>query len=165
MRGRGWVFGDDLSTDSAVMPLPEARQTHDPKLLKAHIMTGVDPDFPRRARPGDIIVAGRNFGHGNPHVWGYEAIREAGLGILAESMARGGLRNAVTAGVLFLPAVKDITSKVSPGDELEVNFRTGGIKNITTGESIQAEPLPEPLQEIIAAGGQEGYIRQKFARK
>ncbi|MFH1169569.1 MAG: 3-isopropylmalate dehydratase [Chloroflexota bacterium] len=165
MKGRCWKFGDNLSTDGAVMPLPEARKSHDPQVLKDYIMTGVDPGFPGRARRGDIIVSGKNFGHGNPHVWGYNAIREAGLGIIAESMARGGLRNAVTAGVLFLPAATGITKKVNQGDELEVNFRTGEIKDITSGETIRTEPLPEPLLEIIAAGGQEGFIKQKFARK
>ena len=163
MKGKCWKFGDNLSTDAAVLPLTVARKSHDPKVLKDYVMTGVDPEFPKHVRPGDIIVAGKNFGHGNPHVWGYHAIREHGIGLVVESIARGGLRNAVTAGVPFLPAAKDITKKVNQGDELEVNFRTGEIKNLTTGELIRTEPLPELILEIIEAGGETGFLKKKLA--
>ena len=165
MKGKCWKFGDNLSTDAAVLPRTETRKSHDPKVLKDYVMTGVDPEFPKHIHPGDIIVAGKRFGHGNPHVWGYYAIKELGIGLVVESMARGGFRNAVTAGVPFLPAAENITKKVNQGDELEVNFRTGEIKNLTTGELIRTEPLPELILEIIAAGGQEGFLKKKFALK
>jgi 3-isopropylmalate/(R)-2-methylmalate dehydratase small subunit len=138
-------------------------KSHDPKVLKEHVMTGVDPDFPKKAKPGDIIVAGKNFGHGNPHVWGYQAMRELGLGLVVEFMSRGGFRNAVAAGLPFLPEARGITDKVNQGDELEVDFSTGEIRNLTTGELIKAEPLAPPLLEIIAAGGQKRYLKKKFA--
>ena len=161
MKGRCWKFGDNLSTDAAVLPWPVTMKSHDPKVLKDYVMTGEDPEFPRKARPGDIIVAGKNFGDGNPHVWGYQAIRELGLGLVVEFMSRGGLRNAVTAGLHFLPETEGITGKVNQGDELEVNFTTGEIKDITTGELIKTEPLPESVLEIIEAGGQLGYLKKR----
>jgi len=163
MKGRCWKFGDNLSTDAAVLPLPIARKSHDPKVLKDYVMTGVDPEFPKYVCPGDIIVAGKNFGNGNPHVWGYYAIKELGIGIVVESMARGGFRNAVTAGVPFLPSAQDITKKVNQGDELRVNFRTGEIKNLTSGELLKTEPLPKLILEIIEAGGQENFLKIKLA--
>lgn len=159
LRGRCWKFGDNLGTDSAILPLSIQLKTHDPKVLKDHVLTQVDSDFPKKVRPGDIIVAGRNFGHGNPHVWGYHGIRELGLGIIAEYMARGAVRNAVTAGVLFIPEVKGITTKVNHSDELEVNFKTGEIKNLTADSVIKAEPLPDFILAIIEAGGEEEFLR------
>ena len=161
MKGRCWKFGDNLSTDAAVLPWPLTMKSHEPKVLKDYVMTGVDPEFPQKARPGDIIVAGKNFGHGNPHVWGYQAMRELGLGLVVEFMARGGLRNAVAAGVPVIPAAEGITGKVNQGDELEVNFTTGEIKNLTTGELIKTDPLPEAVVEIIESGGQLGYLKKK----
>jgi 3-isopropylmalate/(R)-2-methylmalate dehydratase small subunit len=134
-------------------------------VLKDYIMTGVAPEFPRQVSPGDIIVAGKNFGHGNPHIWGYHTLRELGIGLVVESMARGGFRLAVVAGVPFLLATRDITRKVNQGDELEVNFRTGDIKNLTSGELIKTESLPEFILEIIEVGGQAGYLARKLAPK
>ena len=87
-------------------------------------------------------------------------MRELGLGLVVEFMARGGLRNAVTAGLPFLPAAAGITGKIKQGDELAVNFTTGEIKNLTTDELIKTEPLPRPLLEIIEAGGQKGYLKK-----
>ncbi len=166
MKGRCWKFGDNLGIDSAVMPLRLTRELgHDPKVLKKFVMAGVDPEFHKNVRRGDIIVAGKRFGHGNPHIFGYFAIKELGIGLVVESIARGAYRNAVTAGLPFLPNAEDITEKVKEGDELEVNFKTGEIKDLTTGESIKTEPLPEFILEIIEAGGQEGYLRKKLAPK
>lgn len=165
LKGKCWKFGDNLATDAEVLPLPIAQKNHDPKVLKNYVMSGVDPEFPKHVRAGDIIVAGKNFGHGNPHVWGYYAIKELGIGIIAEFMARGSFRNAVTAGVPFIPTAEGITKKINQGDELEVNFSTGEIKNLTSGEIIRTEPLPEPILEIIRAGGQEGFLKKNFAHK
>ena len=92
-------------------------------------------------------------------------MKDLGIGLVVESFARGGFRNAVTAGVLFLPAAKDITKKVNQGDELEINFKTGEIKDITTGEILSTDPLPESILGIIEAGGQDSYLKKKLAPK
>ena len=165
LKGKCWKFGDNLSTDVAVLPLSVVKELgRDAKVLKDYVLSSIAPQFPKQVRPGDIIVAGKRFGHGNPHVWGYQALKELGVGLIVESIARGGFRNAVTAGVPFLPAVKGITKKVSQGDELEVNFKTGEIKNLTTSELIKTEHLDAPILEIIEAGGQQGFLKKKFAR-
>jgi 3-isopropylmalate/(R)-2-methylmalate dehydratase small subunit len=162
LQGRCWKFGDNIGTDSAILPMFIQLKTHDPKILKEYVMTQLDPDFPKKVRPGDIIVAGKNFGHGNPHIWGYHGIRELGLGLITEYMARGGFRNAVTAGVLFIPEVKNVSIMLNEGDQLEVDFKSGEIQNITMGTFIRAQPLPELILEIIEAGGEENFIRKKF---
>ena len=167
MQGRCWVFGDNLGTHAEILPVPISvlltRDSHDPKVLKDYLMTGVDPDFPRKVQKGDFIVAGKNFGHGNPHLWGYLTMKELGIGLIAESMARGGYRLAAVAGVSFLTPVAGITGKVKTGDRLEVDFETGEIKDLTSGQAFQAEPLPGHLLDIIRAGGQDGYLRRKLA--
>ncbi len=165
LKGKCWKFGDNLSTDADVLPFTVVKELgRNVKVLKEHVLATVNPEFAKQARPGDIIVAGKRFGHGHPHIWGYQALNALGAGLIAESIARGGFRNAVTAGVPFLPAVDGITKKVNQGDELEVNFRTGEVKNLTTGELIKTEPLPKPILEIIEAGGQQGFLEKKFAR-
>ena len=161
MKGKCWKFGDNLSTDGDI--LPRRMIDRDAQSFKDYLMTGVDPEFPKKVQPGDIIVAGKRFGHGNPHRWGFLAMKEIGVGLIAESVARGSYRNSVTYGVPLLPAVEDITKKVNQGDELEVNFRTGEIKDLTTGKIITTEPLPEPLLEIIEAGGQVAFLKRKLA--
>ena len=167
MKGKCWKFGDDLGNDAEILPVPISilisKKSNDPMELKDYIMTGANPDFPKQVQPGDIIVAGKNFGNGNPHLWGYQVIKALGIGLITESIARGSYRLAVFAGVSFLPAAEDITKKVNQGDKLEVNFRTGEIKNLSTGELIKTEPLPEFMLEIIEAGGQEGYLKTKQA--
>ena len=161
MKGKCWKFGDNLSTDGDI--LPRRMIDRDAQSFKDYLMTGVDPEFPKKVQPGDIIVAGKRFGHGNPHRWGFLAMKEIGIGLIAESVARGSYRNAVKVGVPFLPAAEDITRKVNQGNELEVNFRTGEIKDLTTGKIITTEPLPEPLLEIIEAGGQVAFLKRKLA--
>ena len=166
LKGKCWKFGDNLTTDVAVYPIHTTRGLgYTPDVLKKFVMTGIDPEFPEKVRAGDIIVAGKNFGQGNPHVWGFYGMKAHGIGLIVESFARGGFRNAVTAGVPFLPAAEDITSEVNQGDELEVNFRTGQINNLTSGKVIKTEPLPEALLEIIEAGGEEKLLEKKLANK
>ncbi len=146
LKGKCWKFGDNLSNDVHILPIEAVRKLgRDMKVFKENVMTGVAPEFPKKARPGDIIVAGKRFGHGNIHIWGYHALKELGVGLVVESIARGGFRNTVAAGVPLLPAVAGITKKVSQGDELEVNFKTGEIHNLTTGERVKTDPLPAPL--------------------
>ncbi len=166
LKGKCWKFGDNLSNDVHILPLEEVRKLgRDIEVFKKYVMTGVAPEFPGKVRPGDIIVAGKRFGHGNIHIWGYHALKAYGVGLIVESMARGGFRNAIAAGLPVLSAAEGITGKVSQGDQLEVDFKTGEIHNLTTGERIKTEPLPRPLLEIVEAGGQQEYLQKKFASR
>ena len=164
-RGKCWKFGDNLGIDGDVMPLRFALERElDPEVLKPHLMAGVDPDFPNKVSPGDIIVAGRRFGQGNPHIQGFLGIMGHGLGLVAESIPRGSFRNAINAGLPFLTDCAGVTGDVETGDDLEVNFQTGEFRNLTRDITRQFQPLDAQLQAIIEAGGWRAALEQRIAR-
>lgn len=164
-RGRCWHFGDNLGIDGAIMPLRFAlsRET-DPMVLRDFLMSEIDPDFSKKVKPGDIIVAGRRFGQGNPHIQGFIGIRSHGLGLVAESIPRGSFRNAINAGVPFLAPCPDVTSTCETGDEMEVNFATGVVRNLTRGDEHSYAPIEPELRDIVAIGGWEAHVKNRLAR-
>lgn len=164
-RGTCWRFGDDLGIDGAIMPLRFAlsRET-DPMVLRQHLMAEIDPTFADKVKSGDIIVAGRRFGQGNPHIQGFLGIRGHGLGLLAHSIPRGSFRNAINAGVPFLAPCPNITSLCDTGDDLEVNFATGLVRNLTRGREHEFAPIEAELRNIIAIGGWKEHVKQRLAR-
>ena len=164
-RGRCWKFGDNLGIDGAIMPLRFAlsRET-DPIVLRDFLMSEVDPDFPKKVKPGDIIVAGRRFGQGNPHIQGFLGIRGHGLGLVAETIPRGSFRNAINAGVPFLAPCEGVTRTCETGDELEVDFSTGQLRNITRNEQHQFAPIEPELRAIVAVGGWKEHVKRRVAQ-
>ncbi len=153
-KGKCWKFGDNLGIDGDVMPLRFALERElDKTILKEHLMSGIDPDFPKKVSPGDIIVAGKRFGQGNPHIQGFLGIVGHGLGLVVESIPRGSFRNAINAGLPFLTGCLGVGEDVSTGDDLEVNFLTGEFKNLSSNVEHQYTPLDAKLREIIEAGG------------
>lgn len=163
-RGRCWKFGDNVGIDGDMMPLEFAlKRELDPAVLGPHLMTGIDPDFPKKVRPGDLIVAGRRFAQGNPHIQGLIGIRAHGLGLVVESIPRGSFRNAVNAGVPFLPACPGVTARAETGDELEVDFEHGHVRNLTSGLEMHFPPLDPALLAIIALGGWRAHLAQRVA--
>ena len=163
-RGRCWKFGDNLGIDGDIMPLRFAleRET-DPMVLRDFLMSGVDPDFAKKVAPGDIIVGGKRFGQGNPHIQGFLGIRGHGLGLVAESIPRGSFRNAINAGLPFLSGATGVTALCETGDQLEVNFETGRFRNVTRGTESAYPPLPAELLAIIAVGGWKEHFRRRLA--
>jgi 3-isopropylmalate/(R)-2-methylmalate dehydratase small subunit len=163
-RGRCWQFGDDLGIDGAIMPLRFAlsRET-DPLVLREHLMAEIDPLFANKVKPGDIIVAGRRFGQGNPHIQGFLGIRGHGLGLMAESIPRGSYRNAINAGVPFLAPCANIRDLCATGDERDGNFATGSVVNLTRGQQHHFVPIEPELREIIAVGGWKEHVRRRLA--
>jgi len=161
--GRCWKFADNLGIDSDIMPLrfALARETR-PEVLREHVMEAIEPEFHRKVAPGDIIVAGKRFGQGNPHIYGFIGIHALGLGLVVESIPRGSYRNAINAGLPFLPRCPDVLAEVSEGDQLRVNFTTGEFSNVTRGSTRTYDPLDASLLEIIAAGGWEPTLRRKL---
>ena len=165
IEGRVWKFGDNILNDGEVTSVEMLRGgIFDAAVLAASCMTGIDPDFPKKARAGDIIVAGRNFGKGQNHITGPLAIKGLGLGVITESMSRPFFRQAVVAGLLMLPFVPGIGAHVSEGDLLTVDFKSGSIRNQTTGLEIQADPPPELIVEFLEAGGERAWLQQKFGK-
>lgn len=163
-RGRCWKFSDNIGIDGDMMPLEFAlKRELDPAVLGPHLMSGVDPDFVKKARPGDIIVAGKRFAQGNPHIQGFIGIRANQLGLVAESIPRGSFRNAVNAGVPFLTNCAGVTALVETGDEIEVNFERGLFVNHTRSLSRQFVPLESQLLEIIAIGGWRAHLERRVA--
>jgi 3-isopropylmalate/(R)-2-methylmalate dehydratase small subunit len=163
--GGAWVFGDDIGVDGDLMPLKFAltRET-DPEILRQHLFAGVDPEFPRKYRPGDIIVGGRRFAQGNPHIQGLLGLQGAGLALVAESIPNGSLRNCVNAGLPTLPACAGIRDQVQTGDRLRVDFSTGEVRNLSSGWSTTYEPLKQQLRDIIAIGGWREHFRRRLGR-
>lgn len=164
-RGKCWRFGDNLGIDGDVMPLRFALERElDPAVLCPHLMAGVDPDFPGKVSPGDIIIAGKRFGQGNPHIQGFLGIAGHGLGLMAESIPRGSFRNAINAGLPFLTGCEDVTGMVETGDDLEVDFETGAFANLSRGMTRQFQPLDSQLRAIIEAGGWRASLEGRIAR-
>jgi 3-isopropylmalate/(R)-2-methylmalate dehydratase small subunit len=164
-RGRCWRFGDNVCNDGDMVPFHFviAREQR-PQVLKDFAMTGLDPDFPKKARPGDIVVAGRRFAHGNAHIQAFIALKGLGLSVAVESIPRGSLRNAVNAGVLILPACTGITREVETGDELQIDFASGRTTNFSRKWERTYPTLPTALLEIVARGGWEQNFRARLAQ-
>jgi 3-isopropylmalate/(R)-2-methylmalate dehydratase small subunit len=162
-KGRAWAFGDDIPNDEGIMPLRMVRQQeYDPVALAKCCFEQVNASFAPNAKPEDFVVAGRNFGYGNPHIQGFLGLKGVGVGVLAESMSRGPLRACVNAGVPVL-VVPGISTFALEGDELVVDFLTGVIANRTRGGELRAEPLAEVMREIVECGGGIGYMKKRLA--
>ena len=157
IQGRCWKFGDNLSLDDDILEFSKVFvggvRVSDPNYLKRHVFTNLIPDFPERAKPGDIVVAGKRFGQGNPHIYGLLGMAGLGLGLIAESVPHFTYRMIVAAGLPTLPFFNDIGAFVEDGDELRVNFRTGEVENLSRGVRCESDPLPGALREIIETGG------------
>lgn len=157
IKGRVWKFGNDIDTD-VIIPGKYLR-TKDMQVFAAHAMEGIDPGFSKKAKPGDIIVAGDNFGCGSSREQAPLALKHAGIAcIVAKSFARIFFRNAINIGVSVLECPD--TDKINDGDELEVDLATGVIVNKTKGETFQATPLPDFVREIVDEGGLIKYTRK-----
>ena len=136
----------------------------DAKDIVPHLFAETDPGFHERCKPGDIIVAGRNFGMG-PKMNGYIAMQALGLGIVCESMPHLAYRAALGAGVRTLTDCPSLLDMVDNGDELEVNFSSGLFVNHTRGITREYPPMPEALQEVVALGGNRGWLQQWWASR
>lgn len=153
--GKIWKFGGNVDTD-LIIPA-RYLNTSDPKELAKHVMEDADPEFSKKVKPGDIIVAGENFGCGSSREHAPIAIKAAGVTcVIAPFFARIFYRNAFNMGLPILEC-EGAANEASTGDELTVDFSTGVIKNQTKGKTYQASPIPPFMQELIAAGGLMNY--------
>jgi 3-isopropylmalate/(R)-2-methylmalate dehydratase small subunit len=163
-RGRAWVFGDDVPNDNGFMPIGFVRsQQYDPAILAKHCFADLDPTLAPRIAAGDILVGGKNFGRGNPHVQGFLGLKGLGVAVLAQSMSRGPLRACVNAGVPVLAPAPDLPGFAETGDILAVDFANGTVVNETRGSRLDLPPLPPLMREIIGAGGGIGFMKQRLA--
>ncbi len=157
--GKAHRFGDDIDTD-AIIPA-RYLNTSDPAELAKHCMEDADPDFMRKMKAGDVIVADKNFGCGSSREHAPISIKAAGVScVIAKSFARIFYRNSFNMALPILECA-EATEGISAGDELEIDTDTGVIVNKTTGKSYQAQPIPPFMQELIAAGGLMEYVKVK----
>ncbi len=159
IKGRVWKFGDDINTDEII----PARflNTTDPKELGQHCMAGIDEEFVKKAKKGDIIVAGKNFGCGSSREHAPVSIKGAGLScVIAESFARIFFRNAINIGlpIIELPGA---SKEIDEGDELEIDLEKGLVKNKSKRKEYKISKFPEFMQEIINAGGLLEWVSAK----
>jgi 3-isopropylmalate/(R)-2-methylmalate dehydratase small subunit len=163
--GRCWKFGDSLAVDADLTKKEFAsiRETR-LEVLRDYVMCGIDPDFPKKVAPHDIVVAGRRFAQGNPHIQGLLGLKALELGFVVESIPRGSFRNAINAGVPFLTGCIGVTSECETGDELRVDFATGVFENLTRNRRIVYQPLPPQLLDTIAIGGWQPMVMRRIAQ-
>jgi len=161
MKGQALLYKKDHINTDEIIPA-RYLNTADEKELAKHAMEDIDTNFVNKVQPGDIIVAGNDFGCGSSREHAVLALRGAGIhAVIAKSFARIFFRNAINNGFLAIQA--DLADEVNEGDALEINVSKGEITNLTNNRKYTFKPLPEFLMEIINSGGLLKYISQKHA--
>ena len=159
-QGRVWKYGDNVDTD-AIIPA-RYLSVSSPEELAAHCMEDLDRDFAAQVRPGDVIVAGANFGCGSSREHAPLAIKGAGVSlVVAESFARIFFRNAINIGLPILECPEAVAN-TEAGHTLWADLSQGVVTNTDTGQFFQAEPYPPFLVDLIEAGGLIPYTRRKL---
>ncbi len=157
LKGRAFKFGDSISTDHIIPGRLAPLRSNLPELAK-HVLEDADPTFASKVKPGDFIAAGSNFGLGSSREHAPLVIKMAGVSaILAKSVARIFFRNAINLG---LPVLICDTDKINDGDELEIDLAAGTVKNITNGNQLTFNKLPEVMLHILDEGGLIPYIKK-----
>jgi 3-isopropylmalate/(R)-2-methylmalate dehydratase small subunit len=161
LAGRAWTFGDNIDTDvlapGAYMKLPVEQAAK-------HCLEAVDPQFAQQVRPGDIVVAGANFGLGSSREQAAQALKVLGVGaVLARGFARIFYRNAINLGLpaLFFPEAGEITAQ----DRLEIDLLQGEVRNLTTQKTYRVEPVPQHLLQLLQDGGLMPHLLKKLGRQ
>ena len=155
--GKVWKFGDDINTD-LVIPGFAVMWTLDEQL--PHCFSANRPGWVDEVRPGDVLIAGRNFGVGSARPIG-DVLKGNGIsGVVADSFNGLGLRNCINAGLPSLPCT-GILDAFDEGDTAEVDWTTGDVRNITKNTELRGNPIPEALRDIVQHGGVEAVLRSE----
>ncbi len=160
MRGKVWKFGDNVDTDLIIAA--RYLNTSEPSELAKHVMEDADPEFVSKMEPGDIIVAGENFGCGSSREHAPIALKAAGIAaVIAPTFARIFYRNAFNMGlpIFELPEAAEINE----GDIVRIDMEKGEVIDETTGKSYRFVPIPEFMQELVDAGGLIQYAKKELA--
>ena len=153
MKTHGHVFKYPDNVDTDVIIPARYLNTSDAQELAKHCMEDIDAEYVNRVRPGDVMVAGWNFGCGSSREHAPLVIKTCSTGcVIAKSFARIFYRNAINIGMPILEC-QQAAEEIQPGDEVSVDFDTGIITDITTGKTYQAAPFPPFIQNIIESGG------------
>ena len=162
LEGRVWKFGSDIDTD-AIIP---ARYLNlvDADQLARHTMEDERPEFIKEVKPGDILVAGKNFGCGSSREHAPLALKFAGIScIIAKSFARIFYRNGFNQGVPLFES-SEAAEAIQDGDQVRVDMSTGEIENLTRKTKVFAKPIPLFMQELINDGGLIPHLQKKGGR-
>ena len=157
MRGKVFKFGDNISTDHIIPGRWLHLRSNLPELAK-HVLEDVDPDFLSNVKPGDFIVAGKNFGLGSSREHAPLVIKMAGVkAILAKSAARIFFRNATNLG---LPVLICDTDQIDGGDDLEIDLAESKVRDLTNGNQLSFGNIPDVMLHILEEGGLLPYIKK-----
>lgn len=163
MEGNAWIFGDNVDTD-AIIPARYLSAV-EPSELARHCMEDANPDFARMVRPGDLVVAGSNFGCGSSREHAPLALKGAGIScVVAQSFARIFYRNALNIGLPILECPGNLSRLISTGDRLKVDLEKGKIIVPGNRQTFQAVPFPPFMQELIRRGGLIEYTKSRLQR-
>ncbi len=162
MRGRAWKFGDSVDTSQLAKG---GSQIADDEDMKGNCLRALRPEFSQQVKEGDLLVAGKNFGCGSSRQTAVQALQACGIhAVLAESVARIYRRNSIA---LALPtfAVPGITELVNDGDQLEVDYDAGVVRNVTTNRELPIARFPGSVEQIYELGGISQVIVKKLASR
>ena len=161
-RGKVWKYGDDVNTD-VIFPGKYTYTVTDRKEMAAHALEDLDPAFAKQVQPGDIIVAGRNFGCGSSREQAASCLKEAGVGaVLASSFARIFFRNAINEGLPLVECPAAIAA-IEAGQEIAIDFERGEVE--ANGVTYRFPGLPESVMGIVREGGLIPYTRKMIAAR
>lgn len=158
LKGKAFKYGDNVDTD-VIIPA-RYLNTSDPDELASHCMEDIDADFCDEVKPGDLIVAGENFGCGSSREHAPISIKASGISaVIARSFARIFFRNALNIGLPLLEST-EAADAIAKGDMVEIDLTAGEIRDITTGQVFKSSPYPEFMQKLVEAGGLVEMTRQ-----
>lgn len=156
--GKVWRYGDNVDTD-VIIPA-RYLNTADPKELAVHCMEDIDTTFAGQVRPGDIVVADRNFGCGSSREHAPVAIKASGITcVVASSFARIFYRNAINIGLPLVELGEEVKN-IKAGHALRIDLAQGILENTSTGQTFKVQPLPGFIRDIAQAGGLINYIKE-----
>jgi len=161
-KGRVWKYGDNVNTD-VIFPGKYTYSILEPEEMARHALEDLDPGFAQNVKPGDVIVAGSNFGCGSSREQAASCLKYAGVqAVVARSFARIFFRNAINQGLSVLQSEEAVDS-IEDGEEIEIDFAQGKIK--TARGDFTFPPFPESVMGILEAGGLIPYTKKKLEGK
>ncbi len=160
IHGKAHKYGDHIDTD-VIIPARYLNMTG-PDELAGHCMEDIDPEFVSKVEPGDVMVAGKNFGCGSSREHAPIAIKAVGIAaVVAETFARIFYRNAFNIGLPLIEST-DAAQAIEDGDEVEIDLAAGVVRNVTKAEEYQFAPITGIAAELLEVGGLRERVRQQF---
>lgn len=164
-RGRCHVLGDNVSLDDGIIPARFATQrVTEAKDLIPHLFESIDPQLAQRIQPGDIVIAGRNFACGKPRVQGFIAMGALNLAVICTSMPYKMLRRAVARAIPVVTGGPEPAGIAGSGDELEIDFSTGRVWNVTRNAHVDVPAMSPILRDIVVGGGMQAVLKDWLVR-